>query len=130
MGVFEPKRTAFFIGDSGTEYDLINQIKWYINYLIQLPKETLWYLSYDINQVPDIAKVRGLMLEILLANYSLNYDYVFMELLKENIFLPIKNLMNVYYQDIESKRIKPMHFEAMLNEMITVLFTTKDVYMR
>ena len=130
MGVFEPKRTAFFIGDSGTEYDLINQIKWYINYLIQLPKETLWYLSYDINQVPDIAKVRGLMLEILLANYSLNYDYVFMELLKENIFLPIKNLMNTYYQDIESKRIKPMHFEAMLNEMITVLFTTKDVYMR
>lgn len=130
MGVFEPKRTSFFVGDSGTEYDLIAQVKWYINYLIQLPKENLWYLSYDINQDVNVAKVRGLMLETLLANYSLNYDYIFMELLKDNIFLPIKNCLNVYYQDIDSKRIRSMHFEAMLNEFITIMYTTKDVYIR
>ena len=128
MGVFEPKRTAFFIGDSGTEYDMVAWIKWYINYLIQLPKQSLWYLSYDINQDQNVAQARGKMLETLLANYSLNYDYIFMELLKDNIFLPIKNCINMYYQDIETKRVKPMHFEAMLNDFINILFTTKDVY--
>lgn len=128
MGVFEPKRTAFFIGDSGTEYDMVGWIKWYINYLIQLPKESLWYLSYDLNSDANIKQVRGMILETLLANYSLNYDYIFMEILKDNVFLPIKNCVNVYYQDIDSKRIKAMHFEAMLNDFINILFTTKDVY--
>ena len=128
MGVFEPKRTAFFIGDSGTEYDMVQWIKWYINYLIQLPKQTLWYLSYDLNQDQNIMKVRTTITETLLANYSLNYDYIFMELLKDNIFLPIKNSINNYYQDIDSKRIKSMHFDAMLNEFITIFYTTKDIY--
>ena len=68
------------------------------------------------------------MIEILVYNYSLNYDYIFGELLKDNIFLPIKNCMNTYYQDIDVKRIKSMHFEAMLNDFVTILFTTKDVY--
>ena len=128
MGVFEPKRTAFFIGDSGTEYDLINWIKWYIGYLIQCPKEHLYGLSFNLEIDENISKARKTMLEILMSNYSLNYDYIFMELLKENLFLPIKNCLNTYYQDIETKRIKSMHFEAMLNEFIMILFTTKDVY--
>ena len=128
MGVFEPKRTAFFIGDSGTEYDMVQWIKWYINYLIQVPKQALWYLSYDLNQDPNIKKVRTTITETLLANYSLNYDYIFMELLKDDIFLPIKNCLNDYYQDIDSKRIKAMHFDAMLNEFITIFYTTKDIY--
>jgi len=128
MGVFEPKRTAFFIGDSGTEYDMVQWIKWYIGYLIQLPKQALWYLSYDLNQDQNIKKVRTTITETLLANYSLNYDYIFMELLKDDIFLPIKNCLNAYYQDIDSKRIKAMHFDAMLNEFITIFYTTKDIY--
>ena len=128
MGVFEPKRTAFFVGDSGTEYDMVNWIKWYIQYLIQCPKELLYALSYNIESDPNIAHARKTMLEILVSNYSLNYDYIFGELLKDNIFLPIKNCMNTYYQDIDVKRIKSMHFEAMLNDFVTILFTTKDVY--
>lgn len=128
MGVFEPKRTAFFIGDSGTEYDMLTWIKWYINYLIQLSKEQLWYLSYDLNYDQNIMKIRSTMTETLVANYSLNYDYLFMELLKDNIFLPIKNCINTYYQDIDLKRVKSMHFEAMLNDFINILFTTKDIY--
>ena len=130
MGVFEPKRTAFFVGDSGTEYDMISWIKWYINYLIQLNKDQLWYLSYDLNQDQNVAKIRATILETLLANYSLNYEYIFLELLKDNLFLPIKNCVNMYYQDIDSKRVKSMHFEAMLNDFITILFTTKDVYLK
>ena len=51
-----------------------------------------------------------------------------MELLKDDIFLPIKNCLNDYYQDIDSKRIKAMHFDAMLNEFITIFYTTKDIY--
>ena len=70
--------------------------KLYINYLIQLNKEQLWYLSYDLNQDQNIMKVRTAILETLMANYSLNYDYIFMELLKDNIFLPIKNCINNY----------------------------------
>ena len=130
MGVFEPKRTAFFIGDSGTEYDMISWVKWYINYLIQLNKEQLWYLSYDLNQDQNVAKIRKAMVETLVSNYSINYDYIFMELLKDNIFLPIKNCINMYYQDIDVKRIKSMHFEAMLNDFINILYTTKDIYNR
>jgi DNA polymerase III delta prime subunit len=130
MGVFEPKRTAFFIGDSGTEYDMITWVKWYINYLIQLNKEQLWYLSYDLNRDQNIAKIRHAMVETLVSNYSINYDYIFMELLKDNIFLPIKNCINMYYQDIDVKRIKSMHFEAMLNDFINILYTTKDIYNR
>lgn len=128
MGVFEPKRTAFFIGDSGTEYDMVQWIKWYINYLLQLPKQSLWYLSYDLGQDQNVKKVRTTITDTLLANYSLNYDYIFMELLKDDIFLPIKNCINVYYQDIDSKRIKAMHFDAMLNEFITIFYSTKDIY--
>lgn len=128
MGVFEPKRTAFFIGDSGTEYDMVNWVKWYINYLIQCSKEHLYNLSFNLEVDENISKARKTMLEILMANYSLNYDYIFMELLKDNIFLPLKNCMNTYYQDMEIKRIRSMHFEAMLNEFIMILFTTKDVY--
>ena len=128
MGVFEPKRTAFFVGDSGTEYDMVNWVKWYIQYLVQSPKELLYALSFNLESDQNISKARKTMLEILMSNYSLNFDYIFMELLKDNIFLPIKNCINEYYQDIDVKRIKSMHFEAMLNEFITILFTAKDVY--
>ena len=130
MGIFEPKRTAFFIGDSGTEYDMVTWVKWYINYLLQLSKEQLWQLSYNIQIDQNIGKVRGAILETVMANYSLNYEYIFTELLKDNIFLPIKNCINNYYQDIDLKRIKSMHFEAMLNDFINILFTTKDIYNR
>ena len=128
QNIFEPKRTSFYIGNSGTEYDMVQWIKYYIGYLLQLPKQTLLYLTYSLENEQNIKQVRDNLLQTLMANYSLNYDYVFTELLKDNIFLPIKNCINNYYQDIDSKRIKGMHFEAMLNEMIMITYTTKDVY--
>ncbi len=128
QNVFEPKRTSFYIGNSGTEYDMVQWIKYYIGYLLSLPKQTLLYLTYSLENDPNIKQVRDSLLQTLMANYSLNYDYVFTELLKDNIFLPIKNCINVYYQDIDSKRVKPMHFEAMLNEFIMITHNTKDIY--
>lgn len=128
QNVFEPKRTSFYIGNSGTEYDMVQWIKYYIGYLLALPKQTLLYLTYSLENDPNIKQVRDSLLQTLMANYSLNYDYVFTELLKDNIFLPIKNCINVYYQDIDSKRVKPMHFEAMLNEFIMITHNTKDIY--
>lgn len=128
QNLFEPKRTSFYIGNSGTEYDMVQWIKYYIGYLLQLPKQTLLYLTYSLDNEPNIKQVRDSLLQTLMANYSLNYDYVFTELLKDNIFLPIKNCINTYYQDIDTKRIKAMHFEAMLNDMIMIAHNTKDVY--
>ena len=128
QGVFEPKRTSFYIGNSGTEYDMIQWIKYYIGYLMQCPKQVLLYLTYSLDNDQNVKQVRDNLLQTLMANYSLNYDYIFTELLKDNIFLPIKNCVNTYYQDIDSKRIKAMHFEAMLNEFILIAFNTKDIY--
>jgi len=128
QNVFEPKRTSFYIGNSGTEYDMVQWIKYYIGYLLQLPKQNLLYLTYSLENDATVKQVRDSLLQTLMANYSLNFDYVFTELLKDNIFLPIKNCINIYYQDIDTKRIKAMHFEAMLNEFIMLAYTTKDVY--
>ena len=128
QGVFEPKRTAFFVGNSGTEFDLISWIKWYCQYLLQLPKMNLMQLTYALEIDPNISKVRGMILETLESNFSLNYDYVFMELLKDNIYLPFKNSITNCYQDIDFKRVKSMHFEAMLNDLIMIAHNTKDVY--
>ena len=128
QNVFEPKRTSFYIGNSGTEYDMVQWIKYYIGYLLQLPKQNLLYLTYSLENDATVKQVRDSLLQTLMANYSLNFDYVFTELLKDNIFLPIKNCINVYYQDIDTKRIKAMHFEAMLNEFIMLAYTTKDIY--
>ena len=107
---------------------MVQWIKYYIGYLLQLPKQTLLYLTYSLDNELNIKQVRDSLLQTLMANYSLNYDYVFTELLKDNIFLPIKNCINTYYQDIDTKRIKAMHFEAMLNDMIMIAHNTKDVY--
>ena len=128
QNVFEPKRTSFYIGNSGTEYDMVQWIKYYIGYLLSLPKQTLLYLTYSLENDPNVKQVRDNLLQTLMANYSLNFDYVFTELLKDNIFLPIKNCINNYYQDIDTKRIKAMHFEAMLNDFIMITHNTKDIY--
>ena len=67
-------------------------------------------------------------MDILLYNYNLNYDYVYMELLKDpTIFLPVKNILEKYYQDSEFKKIKSMHFEAMLNEITHTIYEFRNI---
>lgn len=126
--IFDKTRTSFFIGNSGTEFEMINYIKWYISYLVQLDKQTLYNLSYNLNTIPDIANARGQITYTLNSNYSINLDFIFDELLAENLYLPVKNLIQSYYQDLELKKIPVLHFEAMLNDIILEILKSKDIY--
>ena len=69
-----------------------------LKYSLNLAVDSVYKgIQTELNQDQNIKKVRTTITETLLANYSLNYDYVFMELLKDDIFLPIKNCINSYY---------------------------------
>lgn len=126
--IFDADRTSFFIGNSGAEFDILQNIKWYINAIVNLDKNSLFQLSYNLNVIPDIAKVRQNITFILQSNYSLNLEYVYTELLNEQIYLPIKNLITDYYQDSEIKKLPTMHFEAMLNDIIMETLKSKDIF--
>ena len=126
--IFDADRTSFFIGNSGAEFDILQNIKWYINAIVNLDKNSLFQLSYNLNVIPDIAKVRQNITFILQSNYSLNLEYVYTELLNEQIYLPIKNLITDYYQDSEIKKLPTMHFEAMLNDIIMEVLKSKDIF--
>ena len=126
--IFDADRTSFFIGNSGAEFDILQNIKWYINAIVNLDKNSLFQLSYNLNVIPDIAKVRQNITFILQSNYSLNLEYVYTELLNEQIYLPIKNLITDYYQDSELKKLPTMHFEAMLNDIIMEVLKSKDIF--
>ena len=126
--IFDADRTSFFIGNSGAEFDILQNIKWYINAIVNLDKNSLFQLSYNLNVIPDIAKVRQNITFILQSNYSLNLEYVYTELLNEQIYLPIKNLVTDYYQDSELKKLPTMHFEAMLNDIIMETLKSKDIF--
>lgn len=126
--IFDADRTSFFIGNSGAEFDILQNIKWYINAVVNLDKNTLFQLSYNLNVIPDIAKVRQNITFILQSNYSLNLEYIYTELLNEQIYLPIKNLITDYYQDSELKKLPTMHFEAMLNDIIMEVLKSKDIF--
>ena len=126
--IFDADRTSFFIGNSGAEFDILQNIKWYIAAIVNLDKNSLFQLSYNLNVIPDIAKVRQNITFILQSNYSLNLEYVYTELLNEQIYLPIKNLVTDYYQDSELKKLPTMHFEAMLNDIIMETLKSKDIF--
>ena len=126
--IFDADRTSFFIGNSGAEFDILQNIKWYIAAIVNLDKNSLFQLSYNLNVIPDIAKVRQNITFILQSNYSLNLEYVYTELLNEQIYLPIKNLITDYYQDSELKKLPTMHFEAMLNDIIMEVLKSKDIF--
>ena len=126
--IFDADRTSFFIGNSGAEFDILQNIKWYIAAIVNLDKNSLFQLSYNLNVIPDIAKVRQNITFILQSNYSLNLEYVYTELLNEQIYLPIKNLITDYYQDSEIKKLPTMHFEAMLNDIIMEVLKSKDIF--
>lgn len=126
--IFDADRTSFFIGNSGAEFDILQNIKWYIAAVVNLDKNSLFQLSYNLNVIPDIAKVRQNITFILQSNYSLNLEYVYTELLNEQIYLPIKNLITDYYQDSEIKKLPTMHFEAMLNDIIMEVLKSKDIF--
>ena len=126
--IFDADRTSFFIGNSGAEFDVLQNIKWYIQAVVALDKNALYQLSYNLNFIPDIAKVRQNITYILQSNYSLNLEYIYTELLNEQIYLPIKNLITDYYQDSDLKKIPSMHFEAMLNDIIMETLKSKDIF--
>ena len=126
--IFDADRTSFFIGNSGAEFDVLQNIKWYIQAVVALDKNALYQLSYNLNFIPDIAKVRQNITYILQSNYSLNLEYIYTELLNEQIYLPIKNLITDYYQDSELKKLPSMHFEAMLNDIIMETLKSKDIF--
>lgn len=126
--VFDPNRTSYFIGSSGTEFNLIQWVKYFIYALLQCDTNTLYALLYSYENFPEIKKLRTGIMDILLYNYNLNYDYVYMELLKDpTIFLPVKNILEKYYQDSEFKKIKSMHFEAMLNEITHTIYEFRNI---
>lgn len=126
--VFDPNRTAFFVGSSGTEFNLIQWVKYYIYQLLQFDTTALYSMLYTFDNFPEVKKLRNGIMDTVLYNYNLNYDYVFMELLKDpSVFLPVKNVLEKYYQDLEFKKIKSMHFEAMLNEITHMIYEFRNI---
>lgn len=126
--VFDPNRTSYFIGSSGTEFNLIQWVKYYVQYLTQYDVNNLYAMLYSFDQYPELNQLRNGIMDTVLYNYNLNYDYVFMELLKDPaLFLPVKNVIEKYYQDLEYKKIKSMHFEAMLNEITHMIYEFRNI---
>lgn len=126
-GIFYPDRTSYFVGNSGTEFDLITVVKNYINYIIGLDVNLLTYLEYSLEYDKYVKEVRDYLFTATTTNYSLNWDYVFMELMGQQLFLPTKNIIQDYYQRIDLVKIKSLHFEAMLNDILIAVKNSKIV---
>lgn len=126
-GVFYPDRTAYFIGNSGTEFELVQAIKNYINYCLTLDVNLLSWLEFSLEYDKYVLDVRNYIYNITNTNYSLNWDYVFNELMSSQLYLPAKNLIGEYYQNIELVKIKSFHTEALLNEILTTIKNSKTV---
>ena len=126
-GIFYPDRTSYFVGNSGTEFDLITVVKNYINYLISLDVNLLNWLEYSLEYDKTVKEFRDYLFNSTTTNYSLNWDYVFMELMGQQLFLPSKNIIQDYYQRIDLVKIKSLHFEAMLNDILIAIKNSKIV---
>lgn len=126
-GIFYPDRTSYFVGNSGTEFDVITVVKNYINYLIGLDVNLLTYLEYSLEYDKNVKDIRDYLFATTNSNYSLNWDYTFMEIMGQQLFLPAKNIIQDYYQKIDLVKIKSLHFEAMLNDILIAIKNSKIV---
>jgi hypothetical protein len=57
---------------------------------------------------------------------SINYDYLFAKLIQADHLLPIKNILIEFYQNLEYKKFKHLHFIACIGEIFQYWIKVKS----
>lgn len=125
-GEFNSQKVSDFFTSSGHEDEVIFDIKYFVYYLSNLSKESLYSLMFNISENPEIYKHYNNIIQIIENDFGFNYSKVMKDLINDNQFLVnLKVITSDFYQDLELKKSAKLHFLSMLNSFIKEIYEMK-----
>jgi DNA polymerase III delta prime subunit len=111
---FRPQSVGVGLSSSGVEDSMIGIIKYLLTYPTNLDLENTRLLLEPSKTA--IAQYYDWLVKIMQDDATINYDYIFAKLISDDLYLPIKNIMINYYQNLEYKKFKHLHLIAGIGE--------------
>lgn len=113
---FNPTSVGVGMTSSGVEDSMVDIIKYIANFPTNLDLANT-KLLLDPSKT-GIAQYYEWLVKIMQDDTSINYDYIFTNLIKSDLLLPLKNIFIDYYQNLEYKKFKHLHMIACLGSII------------
>jgi len=124
-GIFKPETIGAFSGVSESETLIIQYIVYLIKFvefkdaaqiaeIIKNPKvDSNFFLYYEY------------ILKIFKSDLRLNWDMIYRELSESDLDLSAKNIIGVFWQDLDLKRFKTTHTIALIHELLLNVYQQK-----
>jgi len=114
------------LSSSGVEEAIISYIKFFIQYIMTLTPDVIYPICTIPNSDPNIAKHYNPMIEFMEKDPSINYEYIYKNLLNDvDILLPLKHIFTKYYQELKLIPMPNIHLQSCLFEVFTTLYTLR-----
>ncbi len=125
-GHFVTTNLKGFIGTSGIEEHLIGYIKYFFQVLDSYQAEQVYNVCLLPTSDANINAYYEPMLKIMKEDPSINYEYIFKSLLSDaQIILPLKTVIEKYYQDLKIKPLPHIHLQSCIFECFATIYTIK-----
>lgn len=111
---------------SGTEETFISYIKYFISYIMTLDDNFV----YDICMAPQnnqyISTQWVEMVSAMEKDPSINYDFIYRELLNDQeVLVPFKHILQKYFQELKMIPMANIHLQSCLFEVFVAIYTLK-----
>jgi DNA polymerase III gamma/tau subunit len=123
-GTFNLASIGKGINSSGTEESILDICNYLFKYPTNLDLQNT-YLLLTPDKTP-IAQYYDWLVKIMQDDTSINYDYLFAKLIQADHLLPIKNILIEFYQNLEYKKFKHLHFIACIGEIFQYWIKVKS----
>jgi len=124
-GIFDPSIINSFIGVSDTEDNVINYAVYLIKYFETLGVGLELDIIKDAKNDQHFFTYYEYILKVFKSDLHLNFDYIFKGLIDSDLNLLHQKTIQEFYQDLELKRFKTLHFLTMFAQILENIFEAK-----
>jgi len=124
-GTFDPSVIRSFIGVSDTEDTIIKYAEYLIKYFESLDSGIEKNIIKDAKNDTHFFTYYEYILKVFKSDLHLNFDYIFMKLLDSDLNMIHKKTIQEFYQDLDLKRFKTLHFLTMFAQILENIYDAK-----
>ena len=117
-GTFDPSIISSFAGISGNEDLIVQYIVYLIQYTESLSNDKIKEILKNAKSDDTFFTYYDYMLTVFKNELRLNWHSIYKELFDSGLDMAAKNIVENYWQDLESKRFKHTHTIAMVHALI------------
>ncbi len=126
QGKFSTTNLKGFIGTTGIEEQFINYIKYFFQLMDTYELEHIYNTCLNPTADQTISGFYEPMLLKMKEDPSINYEYIFKKLLEStDILLPLKKVIEEYYQDLKVKPLQHIHLQSCIFHCFATIYTIK-----